>query len=246
MDRQGLVTRKSSAGPRIVAVLGMHRSGTSWLAGSLQELGLEMGEVSTRDPHNLKGNRESPVLMEIHEGVLHESGGSWKRPPSRIEWLPERRAALAAHIVDMNARFPGGWGFKDPRALLLLEEWRRQAPSLARVGVYRHPHAVHLSLAARSSRFDEKRSVGLWCHYNERLVEEHRRDPFPILRFDVSPERLTAGLAEVAVRLELPAASRGSSFFDPDLVHGDERNDAPVPRAARELWDHLEANAIRA
>jgi len=69
--------------PRIVAVLGMHRSGTSWLAGSLQDLGLEMGEVSTRDPHNLKGNRESPVLMEIHDGVLVDSGGSWKRPPGK-------------------------------------------------------------------------------------------------------------------------------------------------------------------
>lgn len=42
-----------------VLILGMHRSGTSCLAGSLQEAGLYLGEVNTAAPHNAKGNRES-------------------------------------------------------------------------------------------------------------------------------------------------------------------------------------------
>lgn len=230
-------------GPRVVAVLGMHRSGTSWLAGSLQELGLEMGEVSTHDPHNLKGNRESPVLMEIHEGVLHDSGGSWKRPPSSPVWSAARSAALAAHIADMDSRFPGGWGFKDPRALLLLDEWRRQAPRLARVGIFRHPMAVFRSLAARSDRFDERRSLDLWCAYNERLVAEHDRSEFPVIRFDVPTEALFAGLVRVARHLGLPEADRGSQFFDAELVHN-EATAEPVPRSCRTLWSKLEAKAL--
>jgi hypothetical protein len=230
---------------RVVAVLGMHRSGTSWLAGSLQELGLEMGEVSTKDPHNQKGNRESPVLMEIHEGVLADNGGSWKRPPGRVEWSAARRSALAAHVADMNARFPGGWGFKDPRALLVLDEWRQQVPDLARAGIFRHPLAVWRSLHARSERFDQGRAVDLWRSYNEHLVAEHRRSPFPILRFDVGPEELFDGLSVVAKTLRLPAADRTSKFFDAELVHNDEGAE-PVPRSCRELWTYLEAQVVRA
>jgi hypothetical protein len=226
--------------PRIVAVLGMHRSGTSWLAGSLQELGLEMGEVSTSDPHNKKGNRESPVLMEIHEGVLADNDGSWKKPPRKSKWSDARRAALAAHVADMNARFPGGWGFKDPRALLVLDEWLRQVPTLARVGIFRHPLAVHRSLAARSDRFDEARSVELWRAYNERLIAEHDRAPFTMLRFDVPQDRLFAGLQRVAKELSLPAADKPSRFFDAELVHNEAAAEE-IPRSCRKLWDRLES-----
>ena len=44
---------------RVVCVLGMHRSGTSCLAGSLEQQGLFLGETNTRGPFNLRGNRES-------------------------------------------------------------------------------------------------------------------------------------------------------------------------------------------
>lgn len=231
--------------PRVVAVLGMHRSGTSWLAGSLQEKGLELGEVSTEDPHNLKGNRESAVLMEIHEGVLRDNGGSWKRPPFPNRWSEERRTALAAFVREMDRDYPA-WGFKDPRALLVLDEWRRQVPALVRIGIYRHPLAVHRSLAARNPRFDEARSAKLWCAYNERLVEEHRRAQFPLLRFDVPRERLLRTLDDAAGTLELPGAGRASDFFAKDLVHQADTAAAPVPRACRTLWDELESRAAGA
>jgi hypothetical protein len=232
-----------SSTPRVVAVLGMHRSGTSWLAGSLQELGLEMGEVSTADPHNKKGNRESPVLMEIHEGVLADNDGSWKKPPKKAAWSQARSTALAAHVADMNARYPSGWGFKDPRALLVFDEWLRQVPRLDRVGIFRHPLAVHRSLAARSDRFDEARSTELWRAYNERLIAEHDRAPFTVLRFDVAPDALFAGLQRVAKELSLPAADRRSAFFDAELVHNNDVAAEPIPRACRKLWTELEARA---
>lgn len=228
------------------AVLGMHRSGTSWLAGSLQEKGLELGEVSTGNLHNLKGNRESEVLIALHDAVLAENGGSWRRPPARSRWSEARRAELAAYVARMNADYPL-WGFKDPRALLLLSAWRDAVPDLERVGIYRHPLAVHRSLAARSDRFDEARSTSLWCAYNERLVEELRRSAFPLLRFDVAPSELTALLDAVARDLRLPGADRASSFFEEGLVHNNDAAAAePVPRACRALWDALESFRRRA
>ena len=244
MDPQDLPvgTPAGASSTRVVAILGMHRSGTSWLAGSLEEKGLPMGEVSRADPHNRKGNRESPVLMEIHDGVLADSGGSWKRPPLSVKWSDEWKSRLLAHVSAMNARHPTGWGFKDPRALLLLEEWKRVVPRLARVGIFRHPEAVHRSLAARSDRFDRDRSLKLWTVYNERLVAEHRRSAFPMMRFDVRPDELLERLAAVAKTLELPQARQASGYFDAELVHNVAAED-PVPRSCRELWASLTACA---
>lgn len=116
-----------SSACRVVAVLGMHRSGTSWLAGSLQEQGLELGSVNERAPHNAKGNRENDAVAALHGAVLRESSGSWDSPPRQVEWSDANRAALAEIVAGMCARF-SLWGFKDPRTLLVLEEWNRQVP----------------------------------------------------------------------------------------------------------------------
>ncbi len=224
---------------RVCAVLGMHRSGTSWLAGSLQETGLELGEVSESDPHNRKGNRESKVLMRIHDTVLGAGGGSWKRPGFPNRWPDEQRAEITAFVSRMNEAHER-WGFKDPRALFVLDEWRRQVPEgLTFVGIYRHPLAVHASLSSRNPRFDERKSVRLWKAYNERVVEEHRRDPFPILRFDVETDRLLDSLRRVVKHLGLDD-SAGASFFDEGLVHNAEAAARPVPWACRKLWRYLE------
>ena len=81
---------------RVHAVLGMHRSGTSWLAGSLQERGLPFGDVNESAPHNEKGTRENDALQAIHVGVLRDSNGTWRDPPKRVVWSEGRRASLRA------------------------------------------------------------------------------------------------------------------------------------------------------
>ena len=40
-----------------VFVLGMHRSGTSWFTGALQQAGLHLGMHHTWNAHNRKGNK---------------------------------------------------------------------------------------------------------------------------------------------------------------------------------------------
>ncbi len=226
---------------RVCAVLGMHRSGTSFLAGSLEEKGLALGDVSTEDPHNRRGNREHPDLMPLHDGVFGENDATWKKPPRRrVTWSPAREAALAAFIARMNGQYRV-WGFKDPRALLLFAEWRRQVPHLERVGIYRHPLAVHRSLASRNPRFDERRSLKLWKAYNQALVDEHKRAPFPIMRFDVSASRLRDDVERLVKSLDLPDAGATATFFDASLVHQSDAAEEPVPRTCRKLWDYLEA-----
>src|SRR5690606_15498004 len=73
-------------------VLGMHRCGTSALAGSLQRRGLHLGPVQERNPHNLRGNRESLRVMHLNNAVLEHSGGAWDNPPPSVSWTSEHIA----------------------------------------------------------------------------------------------------------------------------------------------------------
>lgn len=230
---------------RAHAILGMHRSGTSWLAGSLEEKGLGLGEVNEAAPYNSKGTREHDRVQEIHAAVMRQSGGSWRNPPKRVVWPEDAIAELKAFVDDMN-RAHEQWGFKDPRSVFLLDEWRNALPEgLALVGIYRHPRAVARSLAAR--RFgpvDTDEGIRLWCAYNDALVKEHRREAFPILRFDVEPERLLGALDAVATAWALPDAARRGAFFDQALRHADAESSADVPRSCRKLWSYLEEHQL--
>jgi hypothetical protein len=221
----------------------MHRSGTSWLTGSLQHAGLELGEVNTVAQHNLKGNRENEFLQQLHESVLESNGGSWRKPSWPNTWSAEQSAKLAAHVAAMS-RAHRLWGFKDPRALLMLDEWHRQVGDLVRIGIYRHPMSVYRSLKSRHRDFKKREAVGLWNTYNERLLDEHRRHPFPIVRFDVSPEELRAQLRQACRELDLEDPTASEAFFDSSLVHN-ETDDGRVPRSAADMWLALGEAAMK-
>jgi hypothetical protein len=231
-----LFSSRSRASSTVVAILGMHRSGTSWFAGALQQAGLALGEVNTEAPRNARGTRESLRLNKIHDEVLEANGGSWRRPPATTKWPREQRIELGRYIEEMDGA-SAMWGFKDPRALLLFDEWERRAPSLVCVGIYRHPIAVYRSLADRSPDFTEDEALALWRTYNERLLARHRREAFPILRFDVSSEELQRNLRAVAETLGL--GKTGDDFFESSLAHHAPA-DETVPESVREIWKELE------
>jgi hypothetical protein len=229
--------------PSVHAVLGMHRSGTSALAGSFQQKGLALGTVNESAQFNKKGNRESFLLQHIHDNVLKASGGSWQDPPATAMWPGRERDRLRAFIADMNTQHER-WGFKDPRTLLLLDEWQLQIPmGIAFVGVYRHPISVARSLTERNA-MPQVEGVDLWCRYNERLVSEHQRAPFPILRFDDKPGELLGGIDAVARSWMLPAVATAGTFFDPELRHHDSQTMGDVPQACRGIWSYLESHRL--
>ena len=200
--------------PLSILILGMHRSGTSCLAGSLQESGLYLGEVNTGAPHNAKGNRESRAIMDLQDDLLRANGGDWDAPPREVVWQPEHRARRDAII----ATYPADqiWGFKDPRTLLTLEGWLEVLPSVRFVGTFRHPLAVAASLHARN-QFSVEKSLALWAVYNQRLLENHRRFGFPMVCFDWPPERYRQHLLAIAPGLGLTVPTTGFSFFEATL-----------------------------
>jgi hypothetical protein len=203
---------------KIVLVLGMHRSGTSCLTGSLQQAGLDLGEFSAWNPHNLKGNRENTEIMTLNESILVANGGKWDVPPKKVRWQPEH-SLEGRKILAKYAGTPA-WGFKDPRTLLTLEGWLDLGIDPACIGIFRHPAAVAASLMQRSAdAMDLPRALALWYAYNKRLLEHYEKKPFPLLCFDWSEDEFHAALARAMIQIGLQPQGDDEKFYTAELVH---------------------------
>jgi len=217
----------------------MHRSGTSCLAGTLEEAGLHLGKVITEAPHNAKGNRENKLIMDLQEEVLVHSGGAWDVPPPRLLWTDEHRRRRDAIIASYG---DGSFGFKDPRTLLTLDFWLEALGSMDYVGSFRHPELVAQSLMARNGG-EVSRWLDLWCAYNTRLLDLHRMQAFPVVRFDVEPDDYRKSLTSVAESLGLPRPAR-LTFFEPELRHHNEPPSSELPSNVRAIFERLLAIAV--
>jgi hypothetical protein len=233
-------------GKTLVTVLGMHRSGTSAVAGTVQDHGVELGPVSKRARFNARGNREIRELNQLHNAILVRSGGSWWEPPRRVRL---RRSDFRRRDEVLGA-IPGRTiGVKDPRMLVTLELWRDLDPKP--IGVIRNPVAVRKSLERRAHERAERHPQlsgasweELWVTYNRALLEELDREPFPVIDFDRHADLDAQVRAALAFhQLEAGAESR---FFDRDLVgqRVDEWRPQIISAAALELWDELARRSL--
>ena len=215
-----------------IAVLGMHRSGTSCLTGLLEDAGVYLGDVQKQNPYNSKGNQESLAVMHLHERVLADNDAAWDAPPAGdCTWSETRRTELD----EILASYPSDrvWAMKDPRACFTLSAWREARPNLRFIGTFRHPSAVAASLRHRDPSLAMDRAVGLWCRYNQRLVDLHAHLGFPIVCFDLPPDDYLRQVARVFADLGLSLPPAGAAFFDAEL-----RRNAP------DDLEHTEAMAL--
>ncbi len=230
----------------LVTVLGMHRSGTSAVAGTVQDHGVELGPVSERARFNARGNREIRELNQLHNAILVRSGGSWWEPPRQVRL---RRSDFRRRDEVLGA-IPGGTiGVKDPRMLVVLELWRDLDPKS--IGVIRNPVAVRKSLERRARERAERHPQlsaasweELWVTYNRALLEELEREPFPVIDFDRHAD-LDAQVRAALAFHELETGTE-SRFFDRELVgqRVDEWRSQIISGEALDLWDELTRRSL--
>ncbi|NND03354.1 MAG: hypothetical protein HKN91_11260 [Acidimicrobiia bacterium] len=224
-------------GQEFVFVLGMHRSGTSCLAGALERCGLYLGNVRRTGRFNKKGYYEQRSVARLHDDILESHGASWFEPPQTCEPSFEQRQQVKEVARRLSARRP--CGVKDPRLLLLLGTWQELAPDpQAIVATFRHPHAVARSLGHRNGMAEED-AIDLWLHYNGLLVEAHQRTPFPIVEFDLThAETYCDTLVAIANHLGLsPNPFQVRRFVDSNLAH--DTSDRPIPDRCQGTIDYL-------
>jgi hypothetical protein len=153
-------TARGLLGRDPIFIIGMHRSGTSALAGALEPLGLSVGKT-VMPPHvgqgNPKGFYENLTLTKLHDDFLESIRSNWQHDqPVREDrfsgWTASRfQRKLLQSLVDEFG--PDRPLIKDPRLCRLLPLWqpviREHFPSAQFLLPIRHPVEVAYSLRKR-------------------------------------------------------------------------------------------------
>lgn len=217
-----------SEGPtcRAIFVLGMHRSGTSALSGTLCRLGLDLGSnlMPPEEGSNSLGFFEHNSIVPVHEILLRALGSHWSDTEAFPDgWLESDAAAEAragiCKVLDHD--FPAGrardWGMKDPRLCRFVRLWR---PVLKTVRpcfilVRRDPREVAASLEARDG-MEWGDALRLWWRY----MSEAERDTRGEVRIFVDYDQLLGNWRGLMARISdaftvpgLPALALDPSGF---------------------------------
>jgi hypothetical protein len=136
-------------------VLGMHRSGTSAVAGMLHVLGVRMGPKHARPDwigrhwSNPLGHFENPDIVWLNGRILGYDGAGVHESPAWDE-VPERARPLGPEIERTVRRSEGEvWGWKDPWSVLTFPEFLPHLRDPRLVFVHRNPGQVAQSLFRR-------------------------------------------------------------------------------------------------
>ncbi len=209
-----------------IVVLGMHRSGTSSVAGLLARMGAWPGAPGDLliGPDNPRGHYE---LAELHSACLRRlaaAGGDWKHPPSSAPAaaVDAFRREVARVLDPLDTLRP--WFVKEPRLCLLVREL---LPLLTRpvfVHVARDPLEVAASLAARDG-LDIAHALSLWEQYTRAAFAATRGWPRVLVEYAeliADPHgvaaRLHAAFAAFGVEgLAVPTAAAIDDWIEPSL-----------------------------
>lgn len=145
-----------------ILILGMHRSGTTFLSKKLSEMGVFQGSRK-------ESNNESIFFLKLNNWLLRQCNSSWGAPENFLEAIKEDRLRelLLSHIgyrinsID-NINYYGykrkffglreaKWGWKDPRTTFTLPLWRQIYPDAKVLAIRRNGIDVASSLHKRAN-----------------------------------------------------------------------------------------------
>jgi hypothetical protein len=151
-----------------IILLGMHRSGTSMIAGMLEELGLFMGNHKDR-------NNEAFLFMKLNDWLMEQNSCSWDNPRSFSNFLENEdvrnlttgqiqsilqsgymmsylgKEYFSQRSSSMQLDFP--WAWKDPRATFTLPFWLEVFPGARIIHIFRNGIDVANSLKTRHENY---------------------------------------------------------------------------------------------
>ena len=221
----------ASAPPKIVCVIGMHRSGTSAVMRLLNLAGLDLGDdgsLELKGPDNPTGYWELRALREINDELLARWNATWSDPPNP-DWIH------ASEIADLRARAretlsnlqsgTGPWGWKDPRTSVTLPFWKELLPRQEYVLCVRNPLSVAASLKARDG-MPLEHALNLWSEYTGAALEYTQAEHRVIVNYESLMTNWKSTLRRIVENLGLadlePPESieeQVESFLQPQLSH---------------------------
>lgn len=170
---------------KVVCITGMHRSGTSLLASWLYKQGLKIdsGGLLGVAVGNQKGHFEDEEIMKFQADLIKnarfESKGWIVKAPIHVNGFDEG----VQEILKKREVIPQ-WGWKDPRTVLLLNEWDKTVKDLKFVFIWREADDVINSLIKRKKKSKHPldqisliNSYKCWIYYNRAILDFYRLNP---------------------------------------------------------------------
>ena len=168
---------------KIICITGMHRSGTSLTTSWLELCGLRThnGNIIGAHTGNPKGHFEDKDFVDLHSsGILQKYPKSkgWKVFTDNFQFFENQHLRHATNLISQrNAKYEL-WGWKDPRSVVYLRQWKEIIPALKVFLIWRPCSEVVQSLIKRSRKatapvfnINSFQSVKLWMSYNKKVFE---------------------------------------------------------------------------
>ncbi len=225
----------------VLAILGMHRSGTSLAAIAAQRLGAATGkDLLPGDEFNPDGYGEDVNVVRLHNSLLTAFGRPWNTLrgtfPLPADWIEsaesERvRGELESYLRAEFSRVGGAvWALKDPRLSILVPLWSRLAHDLdfdfVPVLCIRSPDAVARSIEKRDGMPPGLGRL-LWLQYNAAVVAETGDIIAAVLDYDGWFADPDANLAHLVRAAGLATSDSDRAAIASELVRPDYRHYEP-------------------
>lgn len=230
---------------KVILVVGMHRSGTSAITGTMVQLGL--GAPLTLMPSNNENERgywESLRISVLHDELLAAAGSSWR------DWRAFDRTwhhSVCGNAFRTRAKLLFGeefgeaelFAFKDPRLCRIIPFWvaafeEMQIAPLVVIPI-RSPLEVAQSLAKRDG-FSLETGLLLWLRHVLDAERESRHFPRAVVSMDDLFEDWRGAITKIGglLGIKWPAFDEASAaaidaFLSPDLRHQNAAADSLPP-----------------
>lgn len=234
-----------------ILIIGMHRSGTSSITGSLAIHGAEPPRTLMNPAEdNPKGFWESEVLSAFNDRMLNRGGSSWH------DWRHfdshvlagdiEAFKAEAANLIQSEFGDAGLIVLKDPRICRMLPFWREVLQGmdyrLVALSPLRAPSEVAASLITRNN-MTRSHALRLWMRHV--MDAEHFSRDLPRLLLPwtdfLSDWRGQMQRIQTELDLHLPYTpeieAAMDDFLSADLKH--QNSLEPVPEWVSNTYQHL-------
>jgi len=221
-------------------ILGMHRSGTSLLAGLLSQVDVKMGRslYAPQKGVNEKGFWEHEDIVDTHDELLLHLNSQWDDLLPWDEtwgekwWETDIVKSFSHRLIDLVERdFKDApvWALKDPRMCRLLPAWFPIFGTLQIKVTYicmtRNPFEVTGSLQKRD-HFSREKTLVLWLIHSLAAERYSRGLPRVFIDFDQVVANPTGVLSKIEQESELAfpvavgtAKEKIAEFVSPSLRH---------------------------
>ncbi|WP_162180870.1 glycosyltransferase [Francisella philomiragia] len=217
-------------------VLGMHRSGTSALAGTLHYFGFDYGsDLMPLSDGNPKGYFENNLVYQHNRYMMSQAKANWDTYTMTVDDIPKEKQQeyikKAEEILKSEFANADKIAIKDPRICILFPIWEQACKNLGIdikiIIPYRNPTEVAMSLETRN-KFSHQKSYLIWAHHFLMAELQSRSYPRIFTSFDSLITDTDSTLEVLSQFLDISITDEMRANVDDFLDKDIKNNNQPI------------------